>query len=396
MLPISNSFEYDYFGSEIVYGRGCIDSIGEKLSSAGFERAMIVCGSHVGANDALMGPLADGLGDTLVGVFDGTTPDKTIEDVYGSIKATEVYDPDVVVGVGGGSSLDVARQTGVFRAAGRSLSEVRADAEAGTLERPNPSGDVLPAVVVPTTFAGADLSDGGSIEVISAGDSPTGQPIRTKGRNMPQKLFYDPALYETTPMGALAGSAMNGFNKGIETLYGLNADPVTDATSTHGLRLLRESYPRLPDADSAAMDRAVVGIVLVQFQRKTSIIHAFGHGFSRRYTLQQGDVHAVLAPYVLKYLFSKTHLRRELLAEAFGVVHESLSADAVADAIVDAVVDVRDSFDLPVNLREIETIDRDDFAQIAEFIMTDSSMKQAPRDLEPTTEEIESVLHDAW
>jgi alcohol dehydrogenase class IV len=52
----------------------------------------------------------------------------------------------------------------------------------------------------------------------------------------------------------------------------------------------------------------------VQFQRKTSVVHAFGHGFSRRYTLQQGDVHAVLVPHVLEYLFSKIDLRRELLA----------------------------------------------------------------------------------
>jgi len=103
MLPITESFGYDYDGSEIVFGRGCIDRIGEKPTAAGFERAMVVCGSNVGANEALMGPLKDGLGDTLVGVFDGTTPDKTIEDVFGAIEAAEAFDPDVVVGVGGGA-----------------------------------------------------------------------------------------------------------------------------------------------------------------------------------------------------------------------------------------------------------------------------------------------------
>lgn len=394
MLQTTKTFEYDYDGSEIVFGRGCIDRIGKKLHAAGFEKAMIVCGSHVGANDALMGPLKEGLGDRLVGVFDGTTPDKTIEDVFGAIEAAEELDPDVVVGVGGGSSLDVARQMGLFRADGQSLSEIRSAADAGHLEGPDPDGDVLPAVVIPTTFAGADLSNGGSIEVIAADESPTGQPIRAKGSNMPRKLFYDPNLYETTPAGALAGSAMNGFNKGIETIYGRDADPVTDSTSMHGLSLLSEGFPHLDNP--VAMDRAVVGMILVQFQRKTSIIHAFGHGFSRRYTLQQGKIHAILAPHVLDYLFSKIDLRRKLLAEAFDVDHESLAEDEVANAIVESVTHVRDSFDLPTRLREIEPVDKADFPEIAEFIMDDTSMNQAPEDLQPTADEIESVLHEAW
>lgn len=213
---------------------------------------------------------------------------------------------------------------------------------------------------------------------------------------MPARLFYDPDLYETTPVSALAGSAMNGFNKGIETIYGRDADPVTTATSMHGLRLLREAFPRLGEGNPAAMDRAVVGMLLVQFQRKTSIIHAFGHGFSRRYTLQQGTIHAVLAPHVLEYLFSKIDLRRALLAEAFDVDRDAMSGEAFAEAVVAAVIEVRNSFDLPTKLREIDPVESEDFPEIGEFILADSSMDQAPRDLQLTADEIESVLHAAW
>jgi alcohol dehydrogenase len=396
MLPITEAFKYDYDGSEIVFGRGCIDRIGEKLETIGFERAMIICGSHVGANEALMGPLKSGLDDSLVGVFDGTTPDKTIGNVFDAIEMAEELDPDVVVGVGGGSAIDVARQTGVFQADGRSIGTIRSEAESGTLEGPDPDGDVLPAVVVPTTFAGADLSDSGSIEVLPVDESPTDQPIRIRGTNMPRKLFYDPNLFETTPSGALAGSAMNGFNKGLETIYGSEANPVTTSTSMHGLRLLDEGFTCLGEGDPAAMERAVIGMILVQFKRKTSIIHAFGHGFSRRYTLQQGRIHAVMAPHVLEYLFSKINLQRQLLAEAFGIDTESRSDKEVADDITASVIHVRDSFDLPKHLREIDPIDEEDFPDIAEFIINDSPMARAPNDLKPTTEEIEAVLHEAW
>jgi len=203
MLPITESFGYDYDGSEIVFGRGCIDRIGEKPTAAGFERAMVVCGSNVGANEALMGPLKDGLGDTLVGVFDGTTPDKTIEDVFGAIEAAEAFDPDVVVGVGGGSGLDIARQLGVFRADGRSFTLCNSRrGRVGDLAGLEPEGTYSQlSSSRRRSPAQTDLGRG-SIEVVAATESPTGQPIRAKGSNMPAKLFYDPDLYETTPASA--------------------------------------------------------------------------------------------------------------------------------------------------------------------------------------------------
>uniref|UniRef100_UPI000AF0170A iron-containing alcohol dehydrogenase n=1 Tax=Halarchaeum acidiphilum TaxID=489138 RepID=UPI000AF0170A len=47
----------------------------------------------------------------------------------------------------------------------------------------------------------------------------------------------------TTPDRVLCASAMNGFDKGIETLYARAATPVTDGTAARGLALLREALP---------------------------------------------------------------------------------------------------------------------------------------------------------
>jgi len=74
MFPVTDSFEYEYRGCDLIYGRGCIDGIGEYLADHGLGRAMVVCGSNVGSNDALMTPLREGVGDCLVEVFDRTTP----------------------------------------------------------------------------------------------------------------------------------------------------------------------------------------------------------------------------------------------------------------------------------------------------------------------------------
>lgn len=398
MLPVSEAFEYEYRGCDLIYGRGCVGRLDDYLAERDLDRALIVCGSNVGANDELMEPITEGLGDRLAGVFDGTTPEKSAEDAFGAIGEMHETNADVLVGIGGGSSLDVARQASVFAPDGRSLAELREEARDGEVIPPDPDDERPPVIVVPTTFAGADVSDSGSIELLSAAESPTGQPASVGGSAMPIADFADPDLFGTTPAGALLGSAMNGLDKGIETPYARDANPVSDAAAVHGLRLLSGALPQAVGGsdDVEAMERAVVGSLLVQIDRKISIIHAFGHGFARRYSLQQGAVHAVVAPHVLRYLFEEVDASRALLAEGFGTDPAGRSADELADAVVEAVTGVRDALDAPTRLRDLPETRREDFPAIAEFVVDDPPMARAPAGLEPTVEGIETVLRDAW
>ena len=389
-------FEFDYFGSDVVYGRGCVDRLESFLGERGFERALVVCGTNVGANEELMGPIERGLGDALADTFDETTPEKSAETVYDGIEVMQSMDADVLVAVGGGSSLDIARQMGAFEADGRPLSAYREAAREGTLEPPEAGDSPMPVVVVPTTLAGADISTGGSVTILTAEDSPTGSTIRTSGSNMPVGMFYDPALFETTPKGVLAGSTMNGFDKPIETLYSLGGTPVSHATAVHSLRLFGDAIPEFASGDADALEAAIVAIILAQFQRKTSVIHSFGHGFSRHYDVHQGEVHAVVAPRVLRYLFDHVDANRRLIATGLGVETASLSDGEVGAAVVEAVADVRDSLELPGRIRELGDIPESDLPKIAAYIRDDPNMDRAPPGLDATEAEIEAVLREAW
>ncbi len=400
MIPISDAFTHDHHGCDIVYGRGCVDDLGEYLAERDLSDALIVCGSNVGVNDDLMDPIRAGLGDRLTATYDGTTPAKQVESAFRVRDRIAETDADVVVGIGGGSSLDVARIATVFAGDDRSLSELRSEAEEdGEIAPPTASADQPDVIVIPTTFAGADISDGGSVTVLTAEESPTGQPVTSGGSASLIADFADPALFETTPTAALAGSAMNGFNKGIETPYSRHANPVSDATAMHGVRLLSDSLPTVASADGAhdpeVMDRAVVGILLVQLDRKLSIVHSFGHAFARRYDVQQGNVHAVVAPAVLRYVFEQVEGSRDLLADALGV-DTSGDADAVASAVVEQVADVRDAVDVPTRAAELSGTDREDIPALAEFVLDDWLMPNTPEGLNPTQAGLEEVLRDLW
>ena len=391
MEPVE-PFEYDNAAGRITFGRESATDLGAMVTDFGAERALVVCGSNVGANRALMDSIEEGLGGRLAGVFDETTPAKSARTAVDGVEAMDRNDADALVAVGGGSSIDLARAMRAIRADGRSYDALREHA-ADTGALPVPDTNLAPLIVVPTTFAGADLSTGGSVTFAENGENigaGFGGPAL-----MPDELVYDPALFETTPISVLRVSAMNGFDKGLELPYSRHANPLTDAPALRGLSLLGESLPDLPADDPAVMEHAVAGIVLVQYGRATSgpgllsVIHAFGHGL-RTQGIQQGIAHAVMAPPVLELLFSEVDGRREPLADALDA-----SADDPATAVVEAVRDVRDGMGLPARLREVEGIERETLPAIAETIHGDRFIDNGPEGFDPTVEEIEDTLETA-
>ena len=402
-LSMSETFRFDYQPGALLYGEAIIDELGTELARHDLNRALVVCGETVGGTEPVVGPVREGPGERLAGLFDRMSANKYLSTAVEGAERVQSEDIDVLIGLGAGSSLDTTKLISVLAGHDQApAGPVREMVKDGTVHLP--SGDLLPIVAIPTTLAGADMSTVAGTRLTLDPDTPD-EEIEGVGvsdsRLTPLAGFYDPSLFEHTPTPVLTGSAMNGFDKGIEMLYGRDHTAITDATAAHGVRLLRRSLLTLDD-DSPAFDDIVRGIMLVQYGLSTSsayrasLIHAFGHGFSRGYDVTQGVVHAILAPHVLSYLFEQVDGRRELLAGAFGVDTSARSHAELADAIVDEFTAVRDGMGLPTRLRSIDGLEREDFPSIVETILADSFMQNIPEGLNPAPEEINGVLRTAW
>ncbi len=391
-------FEFDYDPGTIRYGSDCVDTLGEAMDDRNLKRALVVTGRTVGATDAVMDPVRAGLGDRLVSTFAETTPDKTLSTALEGVERLQETDADVVVAVGGGSSLDIAKIMAGVADLDRPDEEVlETFEETGSV--PMADGELRPIFAVPTTLAGADLS-------IIAGITSRRDGLVRGGvyeeRLMPEALWYDPELFRTTPHDVLCASAMNGFDKAIETVYGAPATPITDGTAIRALSHLTDGLPKLGagERDDETMHDVVVGTILAQYGCSRvdgltlSLIHAFGHGIARGYDIQQGGAHAIIAPHALAYLFDAVDGKRALLAEGFGL--ETTDPDEMAEGIVDAVAEIGDALGLPSRLREIDDMDESDLPSVAADVHGDGLMAYCPPGLDPSVEELEAVLSRAW
>ncbi|MBP1923196.1 alcohol dehydrogenase [Halorubrum alkaliphilum] len=338
---------------------GSVEELGRELANHGYERALVITGKTVGSRPAVLDPVREGLSDRLVGVVDRTTPEKRLETVLSAAERAEERDADVLVGLGGASSLDVTRVTAAVAASESSPAELRTSFErTGTLPVPEAP---LPSVAVPTTLAGGSLSMLGGV---SARRTTSGTELVGGGvgdpRLMPVLALYDPELVGTTPREILAGSAMNGFNKGVETLYSSHRTPVTDATASRGLRLLIDGLPTLSeDPEHWDLETMLRGVSLVQYgtTRPTgttfSLLHALGHSLRVHAGVQLGVAHAVVTPPALERLFDDADGRRELLADAMTVDTDERGP---AEGVVSAVASLRETLGLPERLRNVEGV----------------------------------------
>ena len=392
------SFRFDYAPGTIRYGDGCVDALAEELAAVGADDAIVVTGRTVGSTASVMEPVRAGLGDRLAGEFAETTPAKRFETAVAGAERFADCGAGAIVAVGGGSSLDVARIVAALSAAADPP-----DAAHDTFEETGavavPAEGVPPVVAVPTTLAGADLS-------MVAGVTSRRDGLVRGGVHdsqlMPAALHYDPHLVATTPQDVLCASAMNGFDKAIESTYAATGTPITDATAVGALRRLDRGLPALGagERDADTMDDVVVGTLLAQYGCSRadgltlSLIHAFGHGIARGYAVQQGAAHGIIAPHALRYLFAHVDGGRALLAEGLDV--EASTPDGRAEAIVDRVAEIRDALGLPTQLREVEDMAEHDLPAVATDVYGDGLMPYCPDGLDPTVEDLEAVLRAAW
>ena len=368
-MESNRGFRFDYDPPVVRSGSGSVRDLGSEIHDLGHSRALVVTGRTTGDAPEVIDPVRRGLGDRLAGVFAETTPEKRLSTAVECAERVAASGADVLVAVGGGSSVDLARVASVV-AGSEHPPEALGEHLAATGTLPVPD-DLVPVVVVPTTLAGAGLSmlagvtaDPASGLVTAPAGGGVGGPTLTAAL-----AVYDPELLAATPREVLAGSAMNGFDKGVEALYASTRTPITDATASRGLRLLAEGLPALgtaPDADDLAP--VIRGVILAGYGTSRpsgtsfSVLHAIGHALRVHADVQLGVAHAAVAPDALTWLFESVDGRRDLLADALGAA----DADAnPADAVVSEVERLRDALGLPARLRAVDGVEREVLEDVA-------------------------------
>jgi len=274
--------------TRVVFGIGAVARLGEALDALGVKRPLVV--TTPGRSAALALVRAQ-LGSRVVGVCDRAALHVPIERVRESMADVDRVSPDVLVAIGGGSAVGLAK--------------------AVALERR------LPIAAVPTTYSGSEMT---SIWGITDGaEKRTGRDPGVA----PRLVVYDPQLTLSLPADVSAASGMNAIAHAVEAMYAADAGPVATSAAESAIRLLAQALPRvvarLDDLEARMLalqgaHAAGVALNLASMGLHHKICHALGGTFG----LPHAPTHAAVLPHVVAFNAPAAPLAMARIAEALG------------------------------------------------------------------------------
>jgi alcohol dehydrogenase len=370
-----------------LFGYGAVDKISEEAKLLGGQRVLIVTDSTVekiGLVDKVRKPLLDSGFET--DTWNGVEPEPTLRvaDVLTGVARAKDY--DLVIGVGGGSSLDMAKVASLMN---KNPGELTNYLSGSQLQRRG-----LPLIAIPTTSGTG--SEATATLVVTHQDMKMGF---THPFGMPDIAVVDPELTISLPQKVTANTGLDALSHAVEAYMSLRSNVYADVYCLQSMELVAENL-RL--AFSQGNNReARYGMSMASMLGGLSIAnssvcggHAMAYGFAVMKQLPHGFSCAMALPYIMKYNALAIPERVADVAQVLGEDTGGLNSREAADIAVEAVVKLNEDLGIPRSLGELG-VPKEDVPRIADETMRITrSLLNNPRSISKV--DAVRIFEDMW
>ena len=376
--------------NRVLFGHGAAQSLGEYLETFDASRPLVVTDQGVRAAGVL-DPLLDSLeaagGDYAL--FDGVSPDPDDEVVHEAADAYEQADADLMLGVGGGSSLDTAKAASILTT---NEGHILDYAGSGNVENPPP-----PSIYVPTTSGTG--SEVGHWCIVKDSETNVKEEIGDV-KLLADLALVDPDLTASAPPPVKAATGMDVLTHAIEAYVSIKAQSQTSALAIDAIEKVGDALPRAveyrngSDDALATMARASMQAGMAFNGAGLGAVHALSHQVGGRFGVPHGLANAIILPYVMEYNLPQAADEFCDIAEALGEdVDRARGPRQEATKAVRAVSDLGDAVRIPETLAETEA-ERDAIPELASQALEDGSITGNPRIADQ--DDLERILERAF
>ncbi|CAH0342686.1 iron-containing alcohol dehydrogenase [Rhizobium sp. CECT 9324] len=339
---------------ELIFGSGQRHALARIASKLG-SRALVVTDARLAADPdflAIVGQLEEaGLN---VRVDDSTMPDVPVDSAIASAAAARDFAPDLVVGIGGGSCLDMAKCVAVLLTHGGRPQDYYGEN--------NIPGPVMPLIALPTTAGtGSEVTP---VAVLSDKERSLKVGISSPFI-IPTASICDPDLTISCPRALTAIAGADALTHAIEAFTAIRRQAVpglaqervfvgknelSDHFALRAISLLWQGLEAACDdgADHLARERVMMGATLAGLAfgvAGTAAAHAIQYPVGALTHTAHGLGVACLMPYVMAWNAPAIRDELEQIAMATGL--------AGPDAVIPALSALFDRIGIPATLRDL-------------------------------------------
>lgn len=299
----------------VTFGAGSLEELPRIV---GARKSVLITFPEAGAL-GLIGRVSSLLGAALEGVIDDTqaNPDVAqLKRLYAEFWR-KYGECDVVIGVGGGSTLDTAKVLMIGTASG-TIDELLAALAAGSAFTP---ARVKRLVAIPTTA-------GTGSEVTPFATIWDAAPDRQKkyslqlAQTWAEAAIVDPELALSLPPAVTLHSALDALSHSLEAIWNVNSNPVSDALAVDAAREVLAALPALMRTPSdlelrTRIARAALTAGLAFSNTKTALAHSISYEMTLKHGLPHGLACSFTLPMVLGRALGRSSARDAVLARVF-------------------------------------------------------------------------------
>ncbi|WP_298066159.1 1-propanol dehydrogenase PduQ [uncultured Cetobacterium sp.] len=366
----------------IYFGEGSL----EKLRELDNKKILIVCDKFIGTSDILKKVL-DKLEKCEVLVFDEIVPDPTIKIVAKGVQLLKREKFDLIIALGGGSSIDGAKAIREY------YKRIDENVEIDFYAIPTTSG------------TGSEVTE---YSVIT-NEKESLKYALTNEDLLPTIAILDPELVKSVPKSITADTGMDVLTHAIEAYVSKEASDFTDALAEKAFELVVKNLEKAfaDGNDMYAREKMHNASCLAGLAFNAAglgLTHSLAHMIGGRFHIPHGKINAIILPYVIKfnsdidrksYLDSENEILKKYqkLGKIAGL--NGINPVIGTSNLINYIQKLQKSVGIPKNLKELK-IDGSSLLQdvevVYEIVMKDICTKTNPKEIKK--EDIKTLLKD--
>lgn len=370
------------------YGQGAIANLGAELEEHRASKVFLVSDSGVssaGLVEHVSGLLKDN-GLDVVQYLD-VKPEPTVKDLETCLEVFKENRCDLIIGLGGGSPLDVAKGVSVLATNEGSILDY-----VGVNLIPKPG---VPKILIPTTSGtGAEVTKNA---IFTDQREKLKKGVVSKYL-LPNVAIVDSELTLSVPPAVTAATGMDALTHAIESYTSPKATIQTDLYALKAIELIGASLRRAVafGGDKEAREKMALGSVFAGISLANAgvgAVHACAYPLGGKFGTGHGVTNALLLPYIMEYNMIGDLQKFANIARAMGEVTEMLSLREQAELASKSVFSLSRDIGIPQKLSEFG-VKKEDIPGLAEAaVQVTRLMDNNPKKL--TLEEVQECLYKA-
>ncbi len=371
------------------FGRGAREKVSTEIKSRNFKKALIVTDEGIIKSNVL-NMITEYLDKDSIDyvVFDKVKPNPTVTIVKDCVQLAKNEAIDVIVALGGGSSIDTAKAAGIILTNPEFDDVVSLDGVAPTKNKS------MPIIALPTT---AGTAAEVTINYVITDETKVKKMVCVDVHDIPVVAIIDPDLMQGMPQIIAASTGMDALTHAMEGYITKAGWLIPDMFHLNSMALI---YKNLEKAANEKDKKAVDNIAYAQYiagmgfsNVGLGIVHSMAHSLGAYFDTPHGIANALLLPHVLKFNGSACPELYVNMGNAFGLDMNGLTNEEAVDKVVEAVKQLSLKLNIPQTLQEIG-IPEEMIPTLAKQAINDACTPGNPRDV--TVDDIIKIYEEAY